>query len=416
MSNNSYVGRSEKEEAEAKKQVRQERREGCIVWMVIIAVVLTAAVIIFGLSAAIKAIGFLFRLLAAAFGGALGIAIYLWVIIVIPLIVTVFAHEMGHVIAGALVGFIPRKFQVWRFALFYNRGKWRIQSVRLNDLQSGGGVMFTTSNYRNLSQRMLFLTVGGPAVSSVVLIAAVIFAVAARLWESIFLLAPVLVFILVALLNLLGLIVPDRYRAENSDGQTIKELRKGGPKAERQVVYHIIFADNASGIHPREWNYDLLIQAAPDRCRRPWHCILLFFAAAAAVSHQDIERATTFMNSIQEYMNPDDPKFRRFEIGDLLKNAIYLDIAFFEAFYRDDPVKARVWFERVSELEELERGRAGTEAAILMAEGHYQEVIEKAEKGKFEQGKRKPITGSSVWRNEELDTLIAKAEAFAGNA
>ncbi|MBN2499504.1 MAG: M50 family metallopeptidase [Anaerolineales bacterium] len=435
MSN--YIGQSSEEEgAEAKKKDRQVRRSRWILLLVVAAVVFFDAVYLYGLPPVLAAVGRVTKYLLAQ-GPGVGTVFLYMVAFIAPIFVFTFVHEMGHAIAGVLVGYRTRLFQVGRFVFRYNNEKWHLRRIGPDEPNIFGGVACTASSYENIVHRTLIMIAGGPIASLLFMFATITLFVVERLWYSALFIIPTGQIVIFTVITAADLILPKLSKPENSDGQNIKVLLAGGAEAFRLAYLHIIAAVSETGVHPRDWDYDLVKQAADGPCQSLQHLLTLDFAYTAALSHQDFDLANAYVDSIQEYVNPDDPKFDPAEFKDLLKSLVYLDVAFFEAFYRDDPVRARRWFEqvpeqepvqvskqtlkqitqmpeRVAEQKAVKNARARTEAAILLAEGHYQEAVEKAKERISAIEEEKYISGLHLWVVEELETLIAKAEELAG--
>lgn len=326
----------------------------------------------------------------------------------------VFVHELGHIIAGLLAGLRLRFFQLWRLVVIYHHHRWHLLTLKLHNMPARGSVAFTASNAKNLTNRMLIAGIGGPAASAILLLATIILIIVGQWWKSSTLIFLASLLVLMTLRTVLIQIFPNKSKSMDTDGQMIRQLLKGGPEAFRYAALHIASVDNASGFYPHAWNTEMLNQAVQGPCRTRQHCVLLDMAYTAALSHQDYDLACEYMDSIQEYLDPDDPKFDPDDLNDRLRYAAYLDIAFFEAYYRNDLDNARRWFDQASEQDRLHKPRARAEAAILLAEGYYQEAIESAEAGKPNLVEEEFISGGRIWTIDELDSLIAEAERLTG--
>lgn len=243
-------------------------------------------------------------------------------------------------------------------------------------------------NYgKSITRRLLIGIAGGPVASLLLFVTTVIFIITMQLWQNLMYLVPTVPVILFSAMPVLSQVFTNggirNGGSIRSHGQKIKLLLKDDLEALRLTASHLIATQNMTGAHPRDWNYDLLKQAAHGACRS-WRFLFLFaYAYTAALSHQDSTLAGEYIDAIKAYFESNDPELESSDTNNFLKHMFYLDIVFFEAYRRNDLVTAYRWFEQVPDRDELKQVRNGTQAAILFAEGQYPASIEKARIGKF---------------------------------
>lgn len=83
------------------------------------------------------------------------------------------AHELGHVLAGRLVGFGFLSLQVGPFHLDRSLGRWRL-TLRPLELGLGGRAEVWSEDHRRLPQRSAVFAAGGPAANLVVALLALL--------------------------------------------------------------------------------------------------------------------------------------------------------------------------------------------------------------------------------------------------
>lgn len=394
----------EKESAEQKEQERRANREVEIRWIFIFGILFVVLLLIF---------------FAVATNNGIQDALLLLFSFTVGLYVTVFIyfsiHEMGHILFGTLAGLRPRLIMIRRLMLVYHQKKWRLRLISFKEVPLlpgillGSSSLYTASSPENLLRQMVIMLTGGPIASAVVMLAGIgMLLIYQRLSITEILMIPVAIaFVFLPIVVLLIGISPRLIHAPMSDGYLIRKYAAGDKEAIQTAVAHIANTDNMFGVHPGDWHYDLLKEAARIPCLTHEHFEFLVLIYPAALSHKDVELAGEYVDAIQNYLEPANQSLTP---TGKVHPVVYLDMAFFEALYRNNPEKARHWFERAPSQEEIMLDRRRAEAAILFAEGQVDQAIRLAKEFKSELGYEKTgRTGVMLWKIEELDALIARA-------
>jgi hypothetical protein len=162
-------------------------------------------------------------------------------------------HELGHWVAGALVGFKAILLQVHPFRLWNYAGRWKLS-------KSGGSIFsaFASSLPQTnhlLAERWMVMILGGPMAN--LLTAAVLVMLMRWMPEKFplfmihFLNELASFSLIVGVLNLLPL-------APAVDGARLLDLIRGGFKAERQVAQITLGAQQLAGLPAEQWDVDKL--------------------------------------------------------------------------------------------------------------------------------------------------------------
>jgi hypothetical protein len=270
---------------------------------------------------------------------------------VISLMAAFLVHETGHLLGAWSAGF---RFTGLEQEYFHLAGVLRV--VRLNPRKTD-----------HLRGRLLVLHAGGP-------LAGLIFAAVLELsrdWTQSGTLIQFRVHLMSAFSLLLSLaaLLPDTSRGGNfSDGARFVMLLKDDERAARWFAILEMQLALEKGTHPREWDSSLILRATSitddsrDAVAAHWLAYLW------AYERQDITSATRYL---EEALTAP----ARCSAG--LRDRLFLEAAVFQAWFRDNPAKARSWAEliRRSRLTRLEQQRL--EIAMLWANGRLFDSLEK---------------------------------------
>ena len=300
----------------------------------------------------------------------------------------IIAHELGHLFVGLAVGM--RVFLVGHWPLaFVREGRWF--RLRLRWRASSLGYLIAYPKHgRHLRRRMFLYIAAGPLTN--LLAAALLFLIATH-W-NVPSLDPVPVgefhsskipwmpqsqavgwVVIAAIVNLmLGLqsLIPGKVGELPTVGGQLASLLRGGTSDYRSMCLSLLVVFSQHGVRPRDWDRFLLEQALASRDGSMNDVTAAFMAYGHAIDSGLIDMAGRLLDQAIIDVELYPAEFRQ---------AVLLEAIFFDAFYRGNGPSAReaLHLAKGGVVEEQARMRA--EAAVLFAEGRYEEAIAKAQAG-----------------------------------
>ena len=283
-------------------------------------------------------------------------------------------HEVGHLVAGWLVGFRFVMVTVGRLKLRATDAGLRLALTDKADVQSGSALMVPTTLH-NLRARWLAMTLGGMAGN--MLLGAFFLGWLVLdppgLWGYLPL-STGLSFVL-GLMNLL----PLKVNGYNSDGAHLQVLLEGGARAERFCYLTMITGASRLGQRPRDWDrawVEGILQPADGTLDEVLANHVAFYWA---MDVGRVEWADRYMSRTINLIDSVPPQ---------LQPALYADAAFFRAYCFKDLAWARYFLEKVG-TETVRRFRhmhLRATSAVLAGEGKAEEAREVAREGLRESG------------------------------
>jgi hypothetical protein len=174
----------------------------------------------------------------------------------IGFVLSVAAHEAGHLAGGALTGFKPLVIAVWPLKLQREASSCRVRWLHGSKL--AGFVSMDPSGANDLGRRMFFMVAAGPVASALTGLAAGGLAVVAKPgWgEWVIQQLNVVAFwsLLMAVVGFLP--IPSRYSV--NDGTRLLKLLRRGVEADRYCALVVLSTSLLSASRPREWRRDLV--------------------------------------------------------------------------------------------------------------------------------------------------------------
>lgn len=268
-------------------------------------------------------------------------------------------HEIGHFAAGWAAGFRPNRMS--------SDSSSALQALHACESACLDGLLIEPPKTRSLRRGLAVLFFGGPCASFLSAAGAELYLYRVQtgsmvqLWVHLF----AALNVLVSMASLL----PDTKRGGKfSDGARLIMLGKNDARAARwfailemQLAFH-------SGVHPRDWDPDVVARAtmindgSRDAVTANWLAYLW------ASERQDITSATKYL---------EDALTAPSACSRLLRRKLFLEAAFFQAWFRDNPEKARSWaaFIPDKKLASFELQRLNI--ALLWAEGKLFDAFEK---------------------------------------
>ena len=320
-------------------------------------------------------------------------------------ILSVFLHEVGHVITGWLVGMRLSSFAVMQFLLYKTVGGWRIRwDSKMGFL--GGLVTNYTTITTGFRWRNAVMVAGGPAVNLLLAITAFVFSLSmpASLrgedsWFG-YLLFHLNLLIAVSLFLFFNSIWPSRDGGFDNDGMLLLQLIQNDPKLKQEMVLTALTGAAMTGQRPRDWNPDWLLEAAKLQNRKGTDELALFFAYYRALDTQAPALAGQKLDRLLEQIEGVSLSMR----WDALLEATY-----FEAFHRQNLNAARAWFLEAQGHQADPAAHLRAEAALALLEGQASQALEIAQRAQSNLDKSQ-IPGIAIAERDWLQELIVAAE------
>ena len=261
-------------------------------------------------------------------------------------------HETGHLLAGFVAGF-------------------RFSTPEPRQFHPGKAFWFVTAYPRSrdgFRRRLVTLYAGGP-FCGLALSAVLEFS---RDWNQMEATIRFFVHLLAAMSALVSVaaLLPDTKRNGNfSDGARLLMLLRNDELAARWFAIAELEAARVSGVHPRAWDPAVVARAVAlqddSRDSVAAHWLAYIWANAAG----DITSASKYL---EETLSAAPAV-----CAPGLRDQLYLEAAIFQAWFRDNPAKARSWAAliRPGRLDSLETQRL--QIAVLWAEGKLFDAFEK---------------------------------------
>lgn len=294
-------------------------------------------------------------------------------------LIAVTAHELGHLIAGLAVGFRFRLFAVGPLKIV-PRGRHLV--IRLNtDMSLATGITICCPvGGNNLRLRMAAFMLGGPLSNMLVALVLLVETRPSCLlayhsrsgteWNVLLATldnATILFSLAVFAVNVLPLPI------YVTDGRRAWNLLGRGSVAEREAALLQLYLSHREGVRPRDANVDAIMKATDVRDASTHEAIGNQFAYAWALDRGEVADAGRYLDRALALRN---------RISKPFLPALLFEAAYYTALYRGDAATARGYVrmsDRGTGVAPTLRVRA--EAAMLAAEGKYEQAEELANTG-----------------------------------
>ncbi len=309
-------------------------------------------------------------------GSVLIIYVIFVVILLLLLYLVIAIHELGHVIAGKLIGF--RLYYITIGPLKIERRRQKIVVGRIPTRSMPGGLAgMIPPDSRNLRRRVATMIAGGPAATLLLTgVAGAVFMASLGPRPTI----PALILLSICLLSfiqlpaeMLWMLVPVFSGGFTSDGRTILELLRCGPWAEHMCASLAITAASYSGTRPRDWNSDLVQQTTllPEESLRYYNSMSI--AYYHALDCHQVDEAGVWIDQIADKLPHIPTAFRA---------NFQLEVAYFEAHYRHNAALAQKYLNDMRGGIQIDQATLSrVESSVLLAEGQTEAARTKAEEG-----------------------------------
>jgi hypothetical protein len=291
----------------------------------------------------------------------------------------IFLHELGHLLAGLLVGFQPQEFVVTPIELSRWGPRWRWSWLSRPNFY-GGWVSSTPRDAHGLRWRNMVFILGGPLMDLIGLAVCVglIWTLKPNSSDSSWFGQPG--FYLAALAAwsvwfVLGNLQPRDVPGAGSgnDSKLLLKAWRGGPVFEGELFAYPLHAQSQDGVRPRDWRADWMASMVAVMDHAEFDAGAAFQPYFWALDRGDLTLAGTAMDRLiagQTSLSRSDVQW------------LLLEATYFEAFHRQNPVLARTFFARALKPKQDDDSTfLRAEAALLLADGFPHAAIERAEHG-----------------------------------
>ena len=303
-------------------------------------------------------------------------------------------HETGHLIAARMTGFAAVRI---KFGPFTFREK-----LEANDVLSLGYTVLRPQSSEGLRWRTAVVVSAGPLASFLfpVLLEGALHLLPGRWTTMMVLAAGVHLCSVVSFLMGVGSLLPDIDATGNfSDGTRLLMLLKNDFRASRLLAILELQLGLNSGQHPRTWGEDLVARAVNPTDESFDFVGANWLAYQWADARQDLTQATGYLEQALSGLASSPGH---------LRDRILLEAAIYQAWYRHNLVKARLWTSQIGKpnaLSPLEHMRL--EIACCWAEGKSFDAWEMLQK--YLQRVR-DLPTSTLRTSAERDALEWKAQ------
>jgi hypothetical protein len=299
-------------------------------------------------------------------------------LLLFPALYVVFAlHEIGHFVAGKLVGLDAGGISVGPFAFAKSGKNWRFRFDWRTCIIGGFFTPLTTVDVPPL--RYVWLVAGGPLASIVltVLFGLICAQYGSGAWSwigSLF---------WTSLFSVIISLIPVSSGLNKSDGARLWQLLRYPERARSWMALLALQTDNTKGLRPREWNRQLFEQ------------ILTTDASASEYLHSQLLAFYRRLDEgleTQALVHLEIVLARSARVGKVLRHALFLEAASTSALICKRAVQARSWRERACKLRKPESLDV-VDAGIAMCEGRYEEAAQHWEAARAHVVRRKLDSG-----------------------
>jgi len=273
--------------------------------------------------------------------------------------VAIAIHELGHLLAGNLVGMSPGGISVGGFRLLKSGDRWIFRFDRRLLISGFAKPLLAKGDFRRAPQ--VWMVLGGPIATIVFLgvCCAVVIYVGGGTWDW----AGTLFW--GATLPLTSLI-PYSGGGIKSDAALVWQLLRHPEQSRCWIALLALQTEETHGTLPRDWDPNLMQDALTVEESEPHYTYAQLLAFYRNTDQHDTPAA------LQHLENALAAASRTGNKG--LRMACCLEAAAASAREMNHADRARVWLDRARKLQKPQ-STAGTEAEIAMAEGRYDDAI-----------------------------------------
>ncbi|MCS6992693.1 MAG: hypothetical protein N2117_03925 [Anaerolineales bacterium] len=303
-------------------------------------------------------------------------------------------HELGHLLAGKLAGMRPFLLITGPLKVFATQNGLQI-GLNRNLSLAGGLAACLPRTTDNLRRQLLIMAAGGPLTSllgGVVGMGLFFLLPPESLWKVFGLL-----FGVTALAIFIATSIPGKTAGFQTDGGQILSLLRGGADVEQRALLVILQAESLQGVRPREWSADILRRLLKMRATPMLDAAAQLMNYYHALDSNDPTRAEESLRTLLQ---------NEAELPEGLKQAVYLEQAFFLALYREDTNAADTFFRKSAGALVEKSTLLRAEAALLFAQGQRDQARQKAEQA-IRHASQSFDRGAAVAEREWLQPILS---------
>lgn len=303
-------------------------------------------------------------------------------------------HELGHLLFGKLAGMRPFLLITGPLKLVATQKGWQV-SLNTNLSLAGGLAACMPVSIDTLRKDLLWLAAGGPITSllgSLLGFLLYLFVPDGSGWGFFGLL-----FGFTAAAIFIVTLVPAKTSGYMTDGAQILSLLRGGLEVEQLALILLLQAESLNGVRPRDYSPEILQRLLSIRSNPMIDSTVNLLAYYHHLDRGDVTQAGQALDSVLASEN---------DLPEGLKQAVYLEAAFFQAACRKQAQPARQFFQRSGGALIEKHTLLRSEAAVLVAEGRLPEAHAKASQAQllferaFDQGSAR---AEKDWLHQYLD-------------
>jgi tetratricopeptide (TPR) repeat protein len=320
-----------------------------------------------------------------------------WITLGAAIYASILVHELGHFLAGDIVGFRLIGFGIGPLSWAYVGGQWRTH-LRYDKL-FGGHTAMAPKTPRNIRERAMILTLGGPLASAgLSAIGAVsLLLVPGPSWPPALGRAVALATGF-AIGDFVFNLLPMASEAQYSDGARLWQMYRRGPWCDFHCANHYMGLSRTTPLRPRDWPTDMVERAAEFATRLPEPAASYGMAYVHFQDCGDWQRALSWLDKAREAARP----------GSKIAHALLVDRAYFEAFHRREGEEARRLLDQAAaRIDSSDYWRSA--AAVLGAQGDLIGASEAWNKA-WEIASQLPSTGLYEMDREQLQLVSSWLE------
>lgn len=271
-------------------------------------------------------------------------------------------HELGHLFFGKLAGMRPFLLITGPLKLIATQKGWQI-SLNTNIALAGGLAACMPVRTETLRRDLLWLTAGGPITSLLgSLLGFLLYAFVPDGSSGSFF---GLLFGVTAGAIFLVTLIPAKTSGFMTDGAQILSLLRGGIEAEQRALILILQAESLNGVRPRDYSPEIFQRLLAMRCNPMMDATVHLLAYYHLLDRGDVAQAGQALEQVLASEK---------DLPEGLKQAVYLEAAFFQAACRKQAGLARQFFQRGGGALTEKHALLRSEAAVLFAEGRFAEA------------------------------------------
>jgi hypothetical protein len=259
-----------------------------------------------------------------------------WITLACAVYGSILVHELGHLVAGEIVRFRLIGFRVGPFNAEHSHGRWGLRLAASKML--GGHTAMVPKTPRNIRERAMILTLGGPLASALLGLtgAVCLMLIPGPAW-------PAALGRMVALATGFALgdfvlnLIPIASEARYSDGARLWQLYQRGPWCDFLCAHHYLALSRTTPLRPRDWPTAMVERAAEFSATLPEPIGSYIMAYVHFYDCGDWQRALLWLEkALAAVLRGSDRA-----------HSLAVDRAFFEVFSRQNPVEAERWLKQV---------------------------------------------------------------------